>query len=299
MGNISTGEWCVCIPHSSASFLIYLVLSLWLPNPTKIPPGFTNASVYLLANMVMLPGIAHIVPMIVVAWSLSYEWLFYLLLPPVVLALDLRRRTPLWRVWFFAAITLLYEIACLSGLADHPRMIMFAVGILLWETQQSGRLWKMEIRGEWLAILGFLSVLLIIGFFSHRDPAQLILSVPPLFYAPLLFVSTFFFTAYALFHDGLLKLVFSWRSLRWLGNMSYSFYLVHGLTLHGLKLLAQSFLPGEAVSPLRFVCLFVVCLAVALLVSATLYRVLEKPFLSARPAQNTSPTLQPEPSLSA
>jgi peptidoglycan/LPS O-acetylase OafA/YrhL len=59
---------------------------------------------YLFANFLMLPGILPIVPLITVAWSLSYELSFYLTLPLLIKWLHI----PAWprpaRIAFFLAL---------------------------------------------------------------------------------------------------------------------------------------------------------------------------------------------------
>src|SRR5207302_2806734 len=39
--------------------------------------------------------------------------------------------------------------------------------------------------------------------------------------------------------------IFSWRPIRWLGNMSYSYYLIHGLALKGFFLVLTVLLPSS------------------------------------------------------
>src|SRR5690606_4132801 len=57
---------------------IYLGLSFLIPSESKLPPGAAEASFYVLQNVLLLPGMFAIKPIITVAWSLSYEMFFYL-----------------------------------------------------------------------------------------------------------------------------------------------------------------------------------------------------------------------------
>ena len=76
--------------------------------------------------------------------------------------------------------------------------------------------------------------------------------------------------------------------MRWLGNMSYSFYLLHGLALKGALLVATPFLPVSAQGPGFFVALLVPAFAIAVLASAVLFLVVERP-LSLRPGRRSRP----------
>ena len=48
---------------------------------------------------------------------------------------------------------------------------------------------------------------------------------------------------YSFEFEGLLKAFFSWNPLRYLGNMSYSYYLIPGLALHAVAVIAYSIVP--------------------------------------------------------
>ena len=54
-------------------FAVYVLLSLLRPADSKIPAGAADAAVYLLQNLLLLPGLWPTEPLITVAWSLSYE----------------------------------------------------------------------------------------------------------------------------------------------------------------------------------------------------------------------------------
>lgn len=112
--------------------LVYVVLSFLQPTTSKIPSGTHQSILYILQNMLLLPGIFKIDPIITVAWSLSYEMLYYIILPPLILLLKLRARPAVWRVGFFvlAGGTILGACAVYGG---PIRLAMFVSGILLHE----------------------------------------------------------------------------------------------------------------------------------------------------------------------
>jgi len=66
----------------------------------------------------------------------------------------------------------------------------------------------------------------------------------------------------------------SWTPLRWLGNMSYSYYLIHGLSLKFAFMVLGAFVaPGNDL----FIVLFLPMLAFTLVPSAVLFLLIEKP----------------------
>jgi exopolysaccharide production protein ExoZ len=114
-------------------FAIYVFLSALFPAENKIPDTLWGGFVYLLANLLLLPGLFPIQPMITVAWSLSYEMFCYVLIPMLIRVLHLRRRPSLWRVVLFVVIGLTLVFYCLNY-GGPIRLIMFICGILLFES---------------------------------------------------------------------------------------------------------------------------------------------------------------------
>jgi peptidoglycan/LPS O-acetylase OafA/YrhL len=82
---------------------------------------------------------------------------------------------------------------------------------------------------------------------------------------------------YCFAYRGVLQEVFSWTPLRWLGNMSYSYYLAHRLALHGLRLAAGRILPPDGGSTVVFAILLPAALLLTLAASAALFVAVEKP----------------------
>lgn len=54
-------------------FLIYLLLSAAFPSESKIPDGWEGL-IFVMQNLLLLPGLFDINAIITVAWSLSYEF---------------------------------------------------------------------------------------------------------------------------------------------------------------------------------------------------------------------------------
>jgi exopolysaccharide production protein ExoZ len=269
---------------------LYLTLSLAFPLESKLPKSVPSALLYVAANAIFLPGMTRITPIIVVAWSLSYEWFFYLLIPVVISGLRLGR----WRSWQRIVFFLLFALmACLLRIhiiAGHQRWVLFASGIVLWEMVSFHKLrFRTGRWGEIAAIVAFVLNLVFIGWVGARNgETGLVLSRVGALYVPSLFVTAFFLSLYSFFFDGVLKALFSWDYLRWVGNISYSYYLIHGLTLHGVRLALGFFFPQSPRHAVFVLALLVTCVAATLLSAAVLFITVEKP-LSFRKSASSEP----------
>jgi peptidoglycan/LPS O-acetylase OafA/YrhL len=118
-------------PGFMAVLAAYLVVMLVLPEFSKIPGEPAAALLYLVANLLLLPGILPVTPVVTVAWSLSYVALSYLAIGALYRATGMRawgsgQRAGLW-LGIAAAVTLAAEV---GGFA-HGRLAYFAMGGLL------------------------------------------------------------------------------------------------------------------------------------------------------------------------
>jgi len=240
-------------PTFLAVFGLYGALSFVVPSVSKLRGlSWPEAGVYLAQNLLLLPGVFDIKPLITVAWSLSYELFFYLISALVI------RATCLWnwkrrsRIVFFLGIWFGYLAFCFTIPRSHVRALMFVVGILLYESLSSERFRRTLSRGgEVLAIVLFVTCLVygylldshhdlfkwLPAWWAGRDPAPGVAAYQGPYKTVAFAISMFWCAAYCCSFDGLLKRVFSWTPLRYLGNMSYSYYLIHGLTLQGVALI--------------------------------------------------------------
>ena len=91
-------------PAFVAVFAIYVILSFVLPAQSRIPSPASAGMIYLTQNLLLLPGLFPIEPMITVAWSLSYEMFYYFAIPLVIALFRLRSRGTVWRVAFFVTL---------------------------------------------------------------------------------------------------------------------------------------------------------------------------------------------------
>ena len=265
-------------PAFLAVFALYLALSFALPGQNRIPASFAAAAAYLGANLLLLPGLLPIQPLITVAWSLSYEMFYYLAVPLVIGVGRLRGRRPAVRVVLWCGLA--FVLATYCGLRGGPvQLVMFLAGMLLHEAL-AGRTLPSAGGAVALAALaaGFGAMLV-----PTAGPAGYTVKVAILFVA-------FFVLCQECFSrptDWLAR-TFSWTPLRWLGNMSYSYYLLHGLALKAaflvvVKTFGVAPLPGAG---WLFWALLAPMFMFSLLPSAALFLWIERPFSLApgRPA---------------
>lgn len=252
-------------PTFTLVFVLYLGLSFAFPENSKLPPDLWDSVRYVCENYLLLPGIFAIKPMISVAWSLSYEMLFYLAVPTFIVLLGLRQWSRMPRVILLVGLaTLVWLYPALFG--GHVRLIMFVAGMLLFELVRIG-------AGKYRDALGLVGLAFTLGHVSVFAALGI--------YGPLRYLIlgiAFVLLCLACFSaDGVCRRIFSWTPMRWLGNISYSFYLIHGLALNFFFLLLHDLVPPEGDAAAVFWLSFPLGFAVAFLVSASLFFVVERP----------------------
>ena len=246
---------------------LYLGVSLLWPQICRIHGSALAQAAYILENLLLLPGVFKIYPIITVAWSLSYEFFFYLSIPLLVGLTRMWRWRPLARVFFFLGVWCLYVGISFTASTSHVRLLMFISGIMLYEALSSQAFKRLlTARGEAGAVLLFIVSLVFTFAYQVRPDAESLLPgahagntlLPGIttYQGPykviVLGLSAFFFTLYCFGFKGFLSRAFSWRPLRYLGNMSYSYFLFHGAALKVLSLLAFSIVPPVGRSPVLF-----------------------------------------------
>ena len=272
-------------PTFLAVLALYVALSMVMPRHSKLPDGVGPAFLYVLANVALLPGLFSITPIISVAWSLSYEMFFYLSVPIIVGAARLRAWSRGARLALWLGFAIAWLAGNAAGLVSHPRFVMFATGVLLYELSDAR--WfvsRLGRAGEIPALVVFLVSLPSMYVLRHQyssTPGDGAFLGP--IQVTILCVGFFCFVAYCIFFDGLLARAFSWTPLRWLGNMSYSYYLLHGLTLNGVALVVTRLYPPTGGQSLALVAGLPFAFAATVVASASLFILVEKP-LSLRPA---------------
>lgn len=265
-------------PAFTAVFLLYLGISIVLPQYSKLQQTSLSAPVYLLLNFLMLPGIVPIVPMITVAWSLSYELFFYLTLPLLVRWLRINEWTRPLRIGLFLALAGACFLPVVPGIGSHPRLSMFVCGILVAETSAWRFRWPRAGASASLALFaGFLTLFGVEGMRNDPGAGATVWMPPPMLLA--LFASVYGLVHFSLDSRTFLSNWFAWNYLRWFGNFSYSYYLIHGFVLHAVAVAVERIHPtGAAWSGLQFLALLGVSFASTVVGAAVLFLAVEKPF---------------------
>jgi peptidoglycan/LPS O-acetylase OafA/YrhL len=160
---------------------------------------------------------------------------------------------------------------------------MFVSGILLFEAKYSyGLDKKLTARADYwvLALLAVTFALFYVltarpELFSFLPQDKKFVAVYPTL---VLFVSFCVFALACFDSQSLLSKIFSWTPLRWLGNMSYSYYLIHGLTLKGIALVVLPFIVPSRTSVVLYWMALPVFFLLTVFVSTLLFMLVEKRF---------------------
>ena len=221
------------------------------------------------ANLLMLQGIWElgIKAIIVPTWSLTYEWLFYLVFPLLLFLPIAHGRISLRHLIPVAAVVIAFVIPLGQY---YIRFLMFLAGAALASIPPEWMRAKLQ-RVPDLPVLA-VYVLANLMFVTNQDYYRFI---------PVYLVTSFLLVAKVIHGDGLLHRMFHWEVLRRLGKVSYSFYLFHGLIVvvvcdHVGPMLRD--LP-EIV---RFSILLSGSFALSAAAAAVFYRLLERPYFEHR-----------------
>ena len=252
-------------PTFTVVLVLYLALSLAFPSESKIPSGWAGV-VFVLQNFLLLPGLFPINAIIVVAWSLSYEFFYYLAMPLLIMSLRMRTWPASTRAVFFVILSVMgFSLVAYDG--GPVRLMMFLSGVLLFEAVESR---SAKISSG----LGLLSLVVAIGSVIAMSSFK---ATGWWTYATL-YVLFFLFCLECFTTSGLATQIFTFTPLRWLGNMSYSYYLIHGLALKFLFLILTFVHRPEGTDAFSFWLLFPVFFGFSLVPAAILFTMIEKPF---------------------
>ena len=291
--------------------LFYLAISPFLHQIATSPARYSNRIsgtsadriFYVFENVLFLPGVFPVAPIMNVAWSLSYEWAFYLFLPLLVRIFRIYEWKREARIGFFLSLAGMFLAANIFHPAifylssnprqpSHVRAVMFIAGILLFE------LVELPMAERYAKRVNFAAIVMASG--AVAAAAASVARVHSIAPDPQIarmqaLVSTTLFLGYsalvlAAIVPGLIGRLLSWDCIRWLGNMSYSFYLVHGIPLHVFGIAGARLHAGRLAPPLMWAA-FIAGLPLIFLVTAAagaaLFLGVEKPLsLGGRSASN-------------
>jgi peptidoglycan/LPS O-acetylase OafA/YrhL len=265
VGNYSKRRVQRIYPTFLVVFAIYLVLSLLYPNESKLPAGIWPQILYIGQNLLLLPGIFDIEPIITVAWSLSYEMFYYLLIPIVIFILRLKSWRPNQRIllWIMVSIAGFY---CCYLWQGPTRLLMFIAGILLFELNNT-KLWTIHNGGTKILVVSIAAFAIAR---SYGIDYSLCMSV--------IFISFIALGLCAFNGESRVSRWLSYAPLRWFGNMSYSYYLIHGLSLKFCFLIFGKLVDSSTQNELLYYWLWLPFFLITLVTSFCLFIAIEKPF---------------------
>jgi exopolysaccharide production protein ExoZ len=277
-------------PTFLVAFAIYFVASVLLhQGPRRVPGTVGEAVSYIAFNLLLLPGLADIRPLIPAAWSLSYEFCFYISIPVIVLVLRMSSWSRLQRCLLWSSILTLHMTYVLALPQTLPiyryqnnnflRFGMFLAGMLVYEILNGVRSarWLTIERQRWLSVLGFTSGVAYCCFVYRTVNV----ANPPITHfavqAALVFATYSSLALATLGEEGVWKKLFSSAWLRYTGNISYSLYLIHGIVLN-MFIAVLLHVPAVRFHPtISAFVLLPMCFAVTFAVSTLLFLAVEKP----------------------
>jgi peptidoglycan/LPS O-acetylase OafA/YrhL len=269
------------------TFLVVLSLSLCamllFPSASKLSGCAAHDAFYIMGNVLLLPGVFSIIPIVTVSWSLSYEMLFYLVMPALRLTLRLDRWLPRQRVILAIVLATAMIVSGMMGLGPNYAMIMFPAGMILYEC--GDRFGATRLPGRDSRCVDFLALALVsatlfaISFGEEMIGLKTYIGIHHQNAVNKIGLAlTFSLLVYrCLFNRNAAYSIFSWRPLRWLGNISYSFYLFHGFVLHGLFRSLNALLPNYQVGLMGYLLLLPPSLFVTVVLTWPLFAYVEKP----------------------
>jgi peptidoglycan/LPS O-acetylase OafA/YrhL len=200
--------------------------------------------VLFMSNLLMLPGVFDFPAAQIVAWSLSYEVLFYILAAWMYQLVCRQGSIPIFK-W---AVLLVVSAAFVW---IHPRSLYFLPGVIAYfALRDEQRSWRISSSVGGLAFIAFLF------FWSGLRPedgeslGQLLRKVGWYPLAALICAGVFFF--FVLRGRGPLHALLESRWLVALGEVSYSFYLLHVVVMFPLKRLITHFIQPQTGEEIAF-----------------------------------------------
>lgn len=259
----------------------YVVATIVLGVEGKLPVGSVQIFLAVITNLTLVAPFLGQSPIVTVSWTLSYIVLIYLIVPVVAIAINrfrvrraARIAVPLGFgvVWYVASY--LYHPLSFTG-------VMIAAGMLLWEVQKSdafvglieslGDTGTMALLGAGVAAqLAAMHTNLLGGTtIRHLTGSVIFLTGMSAFCASRFSVAQL-----------PLNRIFRMTAPQWLGNISYSWYLGHGLVLLPARYVLKA-AGGNVREPWVFFLLLAAFYVVSIVFSALLYRLCEAPLAAA------------------
>lgn len=187
-------------------------------------------------------------------WTLHFEWIFYLVLPIAALILT---KTPLR----FIAVPI-FAYVLLSPYRGYWMIFFFGIAAAHIVSRFPTVSW---LKGKLAGLLPLLG--LIVVYFMGDKP-----------YSPEQYVVSLLVLLCIIYGNSLFGLLRT-TSAKFLGTISYSIYLLHGIVLHLMLTAVNHFHPIVRMSPLEYWAYILLAAFVTVLVSSFTYQYVEYPFI--------------------
>ena len=261
-------------------FGLYFLLSALIPAQSKIPADPMAAGRFVLENLALLPGLTGSPAMITVSWTLGYELMLYLSVPFIVRMLRMRDWRPQLRLLALVAIWVSYVAWCGLTAPSHVRLSIYLAAFIAYEVvgnHDGNRPSPLTLASTVIALIGVVVLRCGLTLACPGLPGfQALISA--------IFLAIFAFgSASMILSGGWLAQPLTWAPLRYLGNVSYSFYLLHGLVLKTLALVVTSVLPPAMTGSIVFWLVLPVSYLCAVAAATMLFVVIEKRISFAQP----------------
>lgn len=204
-------------PAFLISVILGALLDHWRSLP-KIPADFGGGVIYISENLFFLPGLLPIDPISAPNWSLSYEWWFYALATLLFSVFGLAKLRTATRLAVIVGLAALLLSSSACGVSYVPlRGLSLLAGMLLAEANAA----KIRPVPGGLAVAAVL--LTFVAYYAWVEAAWV--------GALLLAVGFWTICSAAIGNRSVVSVWLSWTPLRYFGNMSYSYYLVHAFVV--------------------------------------------------------------------
>ena len=246
-----------------------LSLVVWACMRIAVQQWYPLDPVQLAGNLLFLNAVPAfgVKPYNAVTWSLFFEFVFYVTFPVIVWGARRKRRVTPARIAVFAAVFML--LALQMG-AFFIRFLMFFGGAFLAALPERARRTLAGCVADGVAVTLYLFSTML--FALWLDYASFI---------PIFIATTALVVVKVIHGEGFLGRWFAWTPFRYFGNISYSFYLMHGLGIE----ITMNFYGDELLrlgGLVYLVTTFTMSLAIGLVSATALYVAAEKPYFTWR-----------------
>ena len=229
-------------------------------------------------------------------WSLAVEEQFYVFLAPLLIFLALALHLRIMAgVFIFGTLSLL--LAPLLGLTPHAQYWLSTTNFAM--LAAGGFVSVLSRRQPTLKIstgIAIAATIVVVAFIGGSEPLR---SHVPILYYPFFWITIIGITTMVTWlthhQESSLVRLLEWRPIRYLGVVSYGFYLIHPATIHIYRAwvtwptIVSSTLPKDGLAAINALA----CFGLTFLISHLSWKFFEKPILSLRDSGLPPAPLEP------